>query len=271
MIDINAIIWLIIDLDGIILGRVRERKNYDEIGDYILLLKIIKKIRKNCDLKIIALTDRGVAQLPPLFYILNGSRFQIGESGAAAYDLYTHSILINPQFEDIVNAIKVIRAEFEKKFGKTYALEPGVHSSIRVERYSNDIDFRPVFNFFDEIVVKNKNLLGADHGDCASLKPKFINKGVGIAWLNSLYTQHGMRIDFSKALWIGDGRSDIPAAHYIVESGGKISGVGNSQDEYKKFILDNNSYLAKESHTLGTAEILDHYFGTIRKLNYFFG
>jgi hydroxymethylpyrimidine pyrophosphatase-like HAD family hydrolase len=116
---------------------------------------------------------------------------------------------------------------------------------------------KPVMDWFKEISKSSGGQLTcADHGDCICLKPKSINKGSGIKWLMSLYGNAGLRINFERSLWIGDGKSDIPAAQYIHKKGGKVAAVANSHPEYLKLIEKLNGYVSKNQQTAGMVEIL---------------
>lgn len=246
------------DCDGVFLGRDRERNVSDEFNsleDYSELFSILGKTKKRFGYEMIALTDRGGAQLPPVSYLLHSSRYQGGESGAVAYDNYSHTIIKNPSYLEIILAIREIEHEFKREFNYFYPLEPGVYSSIRAERVDGQ-DMSPVYDWLSEKAKKSAgNLICADHGDCISLKP-IINKGLGSEWLFSLYEKAGIEIDFTNALWIGDGTSDIPAAKFILEKGGQIAGVANSQEKYREFILNNGGYIAKAQQTAGMVEII---------------
>ena len=254
-------ITLLVDCDGVWLGRTRERNGYNNRHDYATLLMTLENISQKRKYRLITLTDRGGAQLPTLAYIFQGDRFQGGESGAVVYDNHSHSIISNPRFEKAIKKIEIVRRDFLNKFGEYFPLEPGVYSSIRVERVDNT-DLTEPENFLSEVARKSDGLFSfADHGDCLCLKPSQINKRIGIEWLCNLYEQANAPIDLSNSIWIGDGNSDIPAADFVRRNGGKIGGVSNSQENYKNFILEKGGYLAKESHTAGMVEIIKHYCG----------
>lgn len=247
--------WIISDLDGVIMGRVRERNGNDSLPDYINLLTALKKIG---NYELIFLTDRGVEQLAPLVYLLNASTIHGGESGAAAYLAFPHQAFINPLFTKIATKIVNIRKQFFENFGNEYPMEPGVLTSIRIERVGNK-DLTEAYNFLSDFTNGCMELTISDHGDCISLKPKNINKLIGINWLARLYLENHNPIDFKNSLWIGDGFSDICVANYIQKNGGKIAGVANSHPEYKDFICEKDGYLAKKSYTKGMIEILNHF------------
>jgi hypothetical protein len=252
--------WVLTDCDGVWLGRTRERGGYNNRYDYANLLMQLEMMGQNGGYEFVALTDRGGAQLAPLAYVFHFSLFQGGESGAVAYNTHSHSVIAHPYFRGIIRKVDAIRRCFEKKFNGYYALEPGVYSGIRVERHNGD-DMKPAFDFLSAAAQKSEHLICADHGDCISLKPREINKLVGIQWLKSLYQETGNPIDFTRALWIGDGNSDIPAAKFVLENGGKIAGVANSQPGYAEFIRKNNGYVAMAAHTRGMIEILKEFAG----------
>lgn len=249
------------DCDGVFLGRTRERNENDNcncLEDYSELFSILGKTKKRFGYEMIALTDRGGAQLPPISYVLQSSRYQGGESGAVAYDNYSHRIIKNPSYMEIILAIREIEHELNHEFRYFYPLEPGVYSSIRAERVDGQ-DMSPVFDWLSEKAKKSAGqLLCADHGDCISLKP-IIDKGLGSEWLFSLYEKAGIKIDFTNSIWIGDGTSDIPAARFIHERGGQIAGVANSHEKYREFILQNGGYIAKAQQTAGMVEIIKQF------------
>lgn len=257
----NSKKWILTDCDGVWLDRTRERiEGINTHEDYIDLLNELLLFKNQGGYEFVALTDRGTAQLPVITYLLQGSKFQIGESGAAAYNSLSHSVTINPAFYETVKQIKTIAQEFENRFGFRFSLEPGVYSSIRVERHNTD-DLSPAFDFLTRAANRSTNLICCDHGDCISLKPASINKHVGIDWMASLYKSEGNPIDFKNSVWIGDGDSDIPAAKYVKKNGGIIAAVSNAQAGYKEFIQSNNGYFAKNEKAKGMIEILRHFRG----------
>lgn len=246
--------WVFTDCDGVWLDRTRQRdgKN-NKLEDYIALLEQFKRLE---NYGFVMLTDRGGAQLPPVSFIFQGERFQGGESGAVAYDNHCHRIVKNPDFIETIYAMREIEKEFTKEFKYFFPLEPGVYSSLRVERVDNR-DLSQPFSWLTAVANKsNGELVCADHGDCVSLKPSKIEKGIGIKWLAELYENAGIDIDFSKSIWIGDGKSDIPAAKFIHDCGGRVSAVANSNADYLQFIKSCGGYVAKKEHTAGMVEIL---------------
>ncbi|MFH1522489.1 MAG: hypothetical protein ABIE43_01560 [Patescibacteria group bacterium] len=252
------IYWILTDLDGVFLGRARERNGNgrDSHIDYANLLNFLG--RKNYEM--VFLTDRGVEQLAVLAYMLHASRFHAGESGAAAYCAYPHTTIINPAYKKIVKKVVVARKLFRKKFGDQFPIEPGVVSSLRVERVDGE-NLEDPLEFLTLYAQKNPGFISADNGDCIILKPDGINKKIGLNWLAQLYAGQGKPINFPDSLWIGDGMSDIPAGEVVLENGGQIAAVGNAHPEYEKFVRKNGGYLAEKKYTEGFVEILQHFLG----------
>jgi len=246
--------WVVTDCDGVYLGRTRERNGkHNNLHDYIALMEQFQRLERY---GLVMLTDRGGAQLPPISFIFQGERFQGGESGAVAYDNHCHKVIKNPEFIETTYAIREIESEFRNEFKYFFPIEPGVYSSIRVERVDGR-DLSLPFTWLSEVAKKsNGELICADHGDCVCLKSSRIEKGVGIKWLMELYENAEIDVDFTNSIWIGDGKSDIPAAKFIHERGGRVAAVGNSNADYLKFIKSVGGYVAKNEHTAGMVEIL---------------
>lgn len=259
---INGKPVVVTDCDGVYLGRMRERtEEHNKLDDYIDLLSAFSALKKQQGYEFIALTDRGGAQLAPLSYVFQASRFQGGESGAVAYDNYAHRIIKNPSFMETIHDVKIIESEFKKEFRHFYPLEPGVYSSIRVERVDDQDMTTPLLYLSEKAKNSSGKLICADHGDCICLKSSKIDKGVGIKWLFSLYENAGIEIDLRNSFWIGDGKADIKAAEFIFNNNGRISAVSNSHVDYRNFIESHGGYLAKKAHTAGKVEIIKHFCG----------
>jgi hypothetical protein len=248
-------ITIISDLDGVMMGRARYRNGdgRDGLSHFASLLSILDQIKPY---RLIFLTDRGVDQLAPLVYLLHASEFHGGESGALAYCASTHNSIVNPKFQELTKIIPEIRKNFLQQFWGV-PIEPGVRSSLRVERVDGE-SLKGPHDFLVGVAEEYPQLICSDHGDCISLKPKNIHKGIGMQWLEDLYIQDGKPIDFASSFWMGDGISDIVVAAYVLERGGRIASVGNGDPLYKKFIAENDGYIAENCFTAGAVEIIRH-------------
>lgn len=257
----NKKINVFTDCDGVWTDRLRLIVSGEyEKEDYVDLLNLFIELDKRHGYEFAALTDRGIAQLPGLSFVMQMSRFQAGESGAGVYDIKKHGIIKNPQFLSHIRAVSNIVIEFEDIFGDLYTLEPGVLSSIRVERTHNEEDMSHATAFLSKKAIESfGQFVCVDHGDCISFKPSTINKDIGIRYLLHKYKEAGIEIDLTNTLWIADGKSDILAGEYIVKNGGKVSAVANSHVDYLEFVKSHNGYVAQKSFSAGMAEIIRHH------------
>lgn len=259
----HEIEYIIVDLDRTFgINRAFERKpGEDTLEHNTRLLDLLKIVGVGAQRTLIFLTARGVEQLPLLVSFMHAGRFNIGESGAAAFDSAKNTIVRNPRFSEYRRAIHYITKAFYKRFGfDAYGLEPGVLSCIRVERYSPDVDMGPIKEFFDQVGdMYGATFVAGEHGDCIDFKPAITSKEHGITFLAKLHEQAGTPIDFSKALWLGDSKTDIPAAEYIAKAGGYIAAVGNASHHYKMFVETHGGYIAQRTCSDGACEILEHF------------
>lgn len=258
----NDKIWIITDLDHCMcMGRERERKDhFDTIQHFANFVQTLAKIE---NYELVFLTDRGVGQLATLAYVLSASRFHAGESGTVVYDAIRHTNIVNPEFEANINMVHAVRARLRKKY-PGISLEPGVESSIRVERVNGE-ELRDVITELAEVAEYHSDWVSEDHGDCISLKSPDINKGKGLRFLEGLYEQDGNPINYERALWVGNSQADIPAADRVIERGGMAAGVGNSSPSYRGFIERSGWHVAEKGFTEGYTEILEKFYDEMMK------
>lgn len=251
-------IWILTDLDHCMcMGRKRERDgSFDTIGHFAQLTSTLADIAGKYEL--VFVTDRGGAQLPTLAYVLNASRFHAGESGAVLYDAFQHTMVPNPQFRTNIESVPGIRSMLRKRY-PSLAIEPGVLSSVRIERFSKEQDLQAAINELEAEAEKHGFWIYADHGDCLVLKPAEINKGIGLQYLIERYREVENPINFERTLWVGNSLPDIPAAEQVIRRGGKAAAVGNATPPYANYIRNNGWYIAEQEFTEGYVEILQKF------------
>lgn len=260
-------IWIITDFDRTFGGgRCRERNGdgsepkRDGNRAMSHLHETLELIAEKYEVELVLLTDRGTGQLQCPAYSMEGSEFQIGESGAAAFSMKRHGAIFNPDYEEYVIPALELHKAFYRRFGlSTYSLETGVLCGMRVERHDPSQDLTDVIAFLKEFVKKHKEFRFTDHGDCIVVKPAQIDKLDGIEFCQQLYINSGNPIDWTNVVWLGDTRSDIPAAEFIQKRGGRIAAVGNSSEAYINFVKSHDGYIAKAKYTMGAVEILRWY------------
>lgn len=81
--------------------------------------------------------------------------------------------------------------------------------------------------------------------------PEGVDKGTG---LQALLGLAGMPP--ARALFLGDGQNDIPAARVILDGGGKVAAPANAVPSLKRLA----TYVSKEKYFRGAEDILDHMF-----------
>jgi hydroxymethylpyrimidine pyrophosphatase-like HAD family hydrolase len=254
----NDKVWLLVDLDhSFCLGRKRERREgVDTLGHFAQLMFTLASIEGRFEL--VFVTDRGGAQLAPLDFVMHASRYHAGESGAVAYDAKAHTMLFSPEYKTNIESVPGIRSLIRRKYPQI-AIEPGVLSSVRVERYDPKQDLQNAIDILQREADTHGFWECEDHGDCISLKPPGIDKAKALDFLEKLYVEAGNPIIYERALWIGNSLPDIPGAERVIQRGGKAAAVGNASEEYRRFIETNGWYVAEKGYTEGSVEILQRF------------
>jgi HAD superfamily hydrolase (TIGR01484 family) len=81
--------------------------------------------------------------------------------------------------------------------------------------------------------------------------PRSVDKGSG---LKHLFEK--ARLKTARALFIGDGQNDIPAADFILEGGGKVGAPANAVEKLK----DIATFVSGKEYFEGAIEAIDHFY-----------
>jgi HAD superfamily hydrolase (TIGR01484 family) len=110
-------------------------------------------------------------------------------------------------------------------------------------------DIERIYRFIQKVLKGSSYGLFYTSASCEVL-PGGVDKGAG---LEPLLNLAGM--DPSRALFIGDGQNDIPAARLILRGGGKVGAPANAVPGLKRLA----TYVAKEECFRGALEVLDRF------------